>query len=130
MDLSTRGAALVVRTFHHEHPAGIPIIGAAEGLVNGQRRSIDLQFRETSKGGVFAVDQQWPAQGYWILTFTTGAHADVSLVVELGPDGGVNAERFYDWSVNSVALRSTVVVQGNVDAGQIDAALQAMAAGG
>jgi hypothetical protein len=42
----------------------------------------------------------------------------------------VNAERFYDWSVNSVALRSTVVVQGNVDAGQIDAALQAMAAGG
>ena len=129
MDATTRGAALVIRTFHHEYPAGIAVTGTAEGLVNGERRSLDLEFRVTSNGGVYALDPQWPAEGHWILNITTGAHADVSLVVELGPEGGVKTGTFYEWPVTTVALRSARVVEGELSAAQLDAAVRALAAG-
>jgi hypothetical protein len=128
MDPGTRGAALVIHAFHHEHPAGIPIIGTAEGLVDGERRSVELEFKETSRGGVYALDQQWPSEGDWILAIGTAAHADVSLVVELGPDGGVRDFDLYDWQIKQVAVRSARVVQGGLDARQVETALRAMAA--
>jgi hypothetical protein len=127
MDPTTRGAALVIHTFHHEHAAGYRVSGTAEGLVDGERQSIELEFRETSRPGVYALDQQWPAQGDWVLALTTGANADISLVVELGPNGGVRTDEFFNWSVKQVAVRSAVVVPGAVDSRKIDKALQAMA---
>lgn len=126
LDPTTRGAVLVVHAFRHEHPAGLPISGTAEGLVNGDRRTIELKFAETSRAGVYALRQSWPAEGNWILTITTGAGANpgVTLVVELGPDGGVQTDRYYDWQVNSLALKAVRIVQGRPDAGAIDAALR------
>jgi hypothetical protein len=128
MDPTTRGAALVVHVFHHQHAAGYRVSGTAEGLVDGERRSIELEFRETSRPGVYALDQKWPAEGHWVLAISTGANADVSLVVELGSNGGVEASRFYEWPVKQVAVRSAVVVQGRADAKTIESALRAMAA--
>jgi hypothetical protein len=127
LDPTTRDAALVIHAFHHATPAGVPLTATAEGLVNGERRSVELELGETSRGSVYAVTQQWPSEGYWVLAITGGAHSDVSLLVELGPDGGVTAERFYEWSVKQVAIRSARVRQGGIDSSEIDRMLQRMA---
>jgi hypothetical protein len=128
LDPTTRGAALVVHTFHHGTPIFFDISGTAEGLVNGERRSIELEFDQTSRTGVYAVKQQWPAEGSWVLAITTAGNADASLVVELGPDGGVHQTEYYDMPMKVLAIRSARVVAGGIDAGKIDAALQAMTA--
>ena len=80
-DASTRGAYLVVHAFHHGTPVGFPISGRAEGIVNGQRRSVTLKFQETSRPGVYALTNQWGNDGEWTLMIT----------VSQGPQDGATA---------------------------------------
>ncbi|HEX6058177.1 MAG TPA: hypothetical protein VFZ11_04085, partial [Gemmatimonadaceae bacterium] len=44
LDRTTKGAYLLVHAFHHGTPVGLPVRGTAEGLVNGARRTIALDF--------------------------------------------------------------------------------------
>ena len=127
LDPTTRDAVLVVHTFHHETPLGFPISGTAEGLVDGERRSIDLEFKETSRTGVWALDQQWPAEGEWVLAISTRGNAEASLFIELGPDGGVRAGDYYGMKTSSIAIRTAKVVAGSIDPGEIESALRSMA---
>ena len=48
-DQATRGAFLLVHAFHHGQPVGYLLTGTAEGIVNGERRSIKLEFSETTR---------------------------------------------------------------------------------
>ena len=123
----TRDAALLVHVFHHGSPAGYKIQGRAEGLVDGQRRTIQLDLEATSDPGVYAVRQQWPAEGEWVLAIRIAEHAEATLVVELGPGGGVKPGKYYSMSPPVVSLSSVRVVSGEVQQQQIDAALSAMA---
>jgi len=84
-DQSMRGAFLLVHTFHHSTPIVFPVEGTAEGIVNGERRTIKLEFTETSRTGVYGLRRQWPTEGVWTLVIKGGATA----VVELGADGAV-----------------------------------------
>ncbi len=127
LDPTTRGAALVVHTFHHEKPLGFPVTGTAEGLVDGERRSIELEFKETSRIGVWALDQQWPAEGDWILAISTRGNAEASLFIQLGPDGGIAHGDYYGTRITTVVLRSAKVVAGAIDANEIEAALRSLA---
>jgi hypothetical protein len=84
-DQSMRGAFLLVHVFHHSTPIVYPVEGTAEGIVNGERRTIKLEFTETSRTGVYGLRRQWPTEGAWTLVIKGGATA----VVELGADGEV-----------------------------------------
>src|SRR5690242_4655392 len=64
-DQSTRDAFLVVHAFHHQMPMAFPVSGTAEGIVNGQRRSITLEFQRATRTGEYALRKQWPAEGTW-----------------------------------------------------------------
>lgn len=86
-DQSMRGAFLLVHVFHHSQPIVYAVEGTAEGIVNGERRSIKLEFTETSRTGVYALRRQWATEGVWTLVIKGGATA----VVELGADGEVAA---------------------------------------
>src|SRR5262245_63440909 len=66
-DSGSRGAFLLVHAFHHGTPVGYPVAGTAEGLVNGARRTISLEFKSTSRPGVYALNKQWPDDGVWTL---------------------------------------------------------------
>ena len=88
-DQSMRGAFLLVHVFHHSTPIVYPVEGTAEGMVNGERRTIKLEFTETSRTGVYGLRRQWPTQGVWTLVIKDGATA----VVELGADGEVASVR-------------------------------------
>ena len=79
LDRTTRGALLLVHSYHHADPTSFPITGTAEGLVNGERRSVPLAFERTSRPGVYALRNQWGETGDWTLVITvTQAQDDVA----------------------------------------------------
>jgi len=88
-DARTREAFLFVNTYHHGTPAAMRLTGTAEGIVDGERRSIALRFGDTERRGSYAVTRQWPREGRWVLSITlrTGERADASALVVLGADG-------------------------------------------
>jgi hypothetical protein len=91
---ATRGAFLVVHAYHHGTPMAAPISGTAEGIVNGQRKTIQLDFDKTSRAGVFALRNQWGNAGRWVLVITVsqGDHAEGDIaqaVVEVSESGRV-----------------------------------------
>lgn len=88
-----RDAFLVVHSYHHNTPVGLPVSGTAEGLVNGKRRTITLQFQALRREGTFALRKQWPDEGRWLLalhvTQGEGESNTASALVRLAPDGTV-----------------------------------------
>lgn len=128
MDPATRDAAFVVHAYYHESPAAFPVSGTAEGLVDGQRRTIELDVRPTSRSGVYAVQPNWPDDGHWVLKLTTNRDdSAVTLIAALGPNGGLGEEPFFHGQTTSLALSSIRVVTGPVSADRVDTALRAMA---
>jgi hypothetical protein len=90
-DQATRDAFLVVHAFHHGTPMAFPVSGTAEGIVNGQRQSIKLEFGTTSRTGAYVLKKQWPDQGTWTLVIgVLQAEEDrVTAIVDLSSDGQV-----------------------------------------
>ena len=57
-------------------------------LVKGERRSVPLTFATMSKPGVYAVYQNWPAEGHWVVNLKgTCAGATAGAIVPVGPKG-------------------------------------------
>jgi hypothetical protein len=94
-DASLRGAFLVVHTFIHRMPYAVRLAGTAEGVVNGERRTIPLEFNAMSQTGVYTLRQTWPREGVWTLVIRAGeAPAMVAAaVVEVGADGEISSVR-------------------------------------
>ena len=93
-DAATRGAYLVVHTFHHGDPTASGVTGSAEGVVAGARRSIPLTFDATSRRGSYALRKQWPNDGTWMLVINTGGRAEgVTALVDIGESGDVGRVR-------------------------------------
>jgi hypothetical protein len=63
--------------------------GVAEGVVRGKHQTIPLRLVPTSKQDVFAVKQQWPSEGSWVLTISASEHMTASAIVTLGKNGSV-----------------------------------------
>jgi hypothetical protein len=79
------GKTVVVRTYRCGTPSSFRVVGTAEGVVAGARKTIPLAIARAGEEGVFAVARQWPAEGKWALVFSVeGSHA-VSTLVELEP---------------------------------------------
>jgi len=123
-DQATRGAFLLVHAFHHGQPVGYLLTGTAEGIVNGERRSIKLEFSETTRDGVYALKRMWPSDGVWTLVIKANQGPDdaATAVIELGAEGEVASIRV------PVMQRGQWTVPAPVSLGEIDAALKARAA--
>jgi hypothetical protein len=94
-DRDTRGAFLVLHTFHHGTVIDAPLSGTAEGIVDGKRRSVSLSFGKTSRPGVYALANQWGNSGRWVLVITVSQHENdvAQAVVEISESGAVTAVR-------------------------------------
>jgi hypothetical protein len=89
-DFQAKSAAFVFRTEGCAEPAKSQIGGTAEGVVKGARRSVALKVMPTSKPGVYAVYQNWPAEGDWVVNLKgTCASASAGAVVPIGRKGFV-----------------------------------------
>ncbi|MEO8029501.1 MAG: hypothetical protein ABI765_01565 [Gemmatimonadota bacterium] len=97
MNAETRGALLVVRVYHHGDPAFYPVNGTAEGVVDGKRQSVALEFGGTSTPGMYALKFKKPADGNWVLLITVGKsrrdEGSVTAIVTLDRDGQVSSAR-------------------------------------
>jgi hypothetical protein len=61
----SKGAVLVARTTACHSPEKTVLTATAEGVMDGQRRSMPLKLIPLSTPGVFAIGQQWPSAGTW-----------------------------------------------------------------
>jgi hypothetical protein len=87
-DYQAKGAAFVFRTQGCAEPAKSQISGTAEGLVKGSRRSVALKVVVMTKPGVYAVYQNWPPEGEWVVNLKgTCADASAGAIVPIGPKG-------------------------------------------
>jgi hypothetical protein len=126
LDRAHADAVLIVRTYYHETPAAWNLRGTAEGMVNGKRRSIPLEFESTSGTGVWAVRQAWPSEGEWVLIIGL-AEGGTTLIAELGPDGGVRNGRYHESRTRTLEARAIEVTPERPATARIDARLQALA---
>src|SRR5207244_11357142 len=117
-------ASLPGRAFVNGTPIGDLVPGTAEGIVGGERRSIKLEFNETSRDGVYALKRMWPTEGVWTLVIKANQGPDdaATAVIELGAEGEVASIRV------PVMQRGQWTVPAPVSLGEIDAALKARAA--
>ena len=95
LDQSTRGAYLLVHAFHHGTPMQAPVRGTAEGLVNGERKSVTLRFETTTRPGVYALRKQWGDAGVWslVISVVQGEEDSAQALVELAADGSISSVR-------------------------------------
>ena len=112
---------VLVRTFHHGTPQAMPLTGTAEGLVNGQRRSVPLTFVLADAPNVYSVSNTWGAEGVWVLNISaTGDHLGAGAVVGLDRNGETAFARF---------PRTTVGASRPATAREAEAMLRALDAG-
>ena len=89
-DQATRGALMLVHTFHHGTRVDLPLVGKAEGLVEGERKSVSLDLVKSSQVGTRAVRNEWGSKGIWTVVLTASeGQADIQPVSEINTDGSV-----------------------------------------
>jgi len=86
-------AVLTIRATGCPDPATAKMRGNAIGMVNGRSERIPLQFTPLSQPGWFALAQQWPREGKWVIELVGTAKkvgtADMvtHTLVTAGPEG-------------------------------------------
>jgi len=125
-DEATRGSLFLVHTFHHGAKVDLPVTAKAEGLVDGQRKSIALTLSKASQPGTLGVRNQWGDKGTWMVLASTSEHGGtVQAVVEINADGSVGKV-----SVPSASGRPRLLTTAEIDRGLRDRAGAPMAVGG
>ena len=67
-DKDGKKVVLAVRAVVCQDLPNVKVTGTAEGLVNGKRETLPLSLALVDPAGaVYAVQQQWPEQGAWVL---------------------------------------------------------------
>lgn len=84
-DRASRGAFLVVHAFHHGTPMGFPLVGRAEGIVNGERKTVELKFERGQRDGTFVLRNQWGKEGEWtlVISVTQGENDAATALVQV-----------------------------------------------
>ena len=114
-ELAADGHSLVVRTYRCGTPSSLSLVGRAEGLVSGQRRTVELEVLPGSEAGVFRVARQWPAEGRWALVFTVEGGQPVSTLVTLEPGATLKiADQKRSYERPSAARIEAALTSGSV----------------
>lgn len=91
-------AVVTVKSAGCVEPGATRINATAIGVVNGERREIPLKLDALSTPGMFAIAQQWPKQGHWVIRLeATNGSLFTSSLVSAGPDG---VDRYNDKSAH------------------------------
>ncbi len=83
-----KNAVLTVLATGCHEPEKAALSGKAIGLEGGTRRTIPLKLDRLKAPGMFALTQQWPAKGRWVLEIIgENKGMTTSAVLVAGPDG-------------------------------------------
>ena len=79
----------LLHSFACTGPASFSIAATAEGVVNGERKSIPLELKAMKEPGAYQFERAWPKQGTWLVrTEMSGSHNFVTIFT-LAKDGRV-----------------------------------------
>jgi hypothetical protein len=125
---STAGALFVVHTYVHQNPVDLPVSGRAEGLVDGQRRSVPFTLTRSTQTGTYVVRREWGDKGIWTVLVTAMPDAKngwrIQAVVDVGADGAVEKV-----SVPRDGYTPRVLTDADVERGLRDRAKAMLAVG-
>lgn len=76
-DAAAKNAFAIARLIGCHHPERGNVTATAEGVVNGQRKSVPVNVVPLSTPGMFALAQTWPAEGKWVL-LVAGNHPEIN----------------------------------------------------
>lgn len=89
-DPGARDAVVLVQFIGCHQPEKGVLTASAEGIVEGQRRTVAVKAKPLAKPGLYAIERQWPAEGKWVLRLE-GKHPTVPVLtttlVKLTADG-------------------------------------------
>jgi hypothetical protein len=115
-DFHMKAASFVFRTEGSADPGKAQVAASAEGLVKGARRSVSLKVAPSSRPGVYAVFQNWPAEGDWVATLKgTCASATAGAIVPFGPKGFIrDSSKFFSRPATDAEVEAslTALTQG------------------
>ena len=84
----------VLHSYACTGPASVSMTATAEGVVNGERKSIPLKLEPMKEPGGYQFGRTWPAKGTWLVrTEMSGSHSFVTIFT-LAKDGRVAGS---DW---------------------------------
>jgi hypothetical protein len=90
-------AVLVVKATGCHDPAEARLAATAIGTVNGQRREIPLKVERLSAVGTFAITQQWPSEGKWVIELVAkNPDQFTNTLVVAGPQGVERTKAKFD----------------------------------
>jgi hypothetical protein len=109
-EYAAKTAAFAFRTEGCAEPAKAQIGGTAEGLVQGERRSLALKIAAMTKPGVYVVYQNWPAGGAWVVNLKgTCAGEDAGAIVPIGPKGFIReSAKFYPRAATQAEIEASL----------------------
>ncbi len=81
-------AVLVVKAAGCHDPATAEVSATATGTVAGKQQTIPLHVIRLQEVGAFAIAQEWPKQGKWVIEITgKNPQQFTSTLVTAGPEG-------------------------------------------
>ena len=81
-------AVLTVKAAGCHDPARAKVTATAIGMVDGQRRTIPLKLEALAEPGTFALSQQWPKEGEWVIELIArNGQQFTNTLVSAGPRG-------------------------------------------
>ena len=88
-------AVLTIKMDGCHDPGAATVTATAIGMVNGERREIPLQLHAMTTPGMYALAQQWPKEGRWVLKLAArnGELFTNSLVTAVPNGIGTEAKR-------------------------------------
>src|SRR5215210_1630684 len=115
-DFRAKGAAFVFRTESCADPTKAHISGSAEGIVKGARQSVALRVAPTPRPGIYAVYQNWPAEGRWVVNLKgTCSDAHAGAIVPIGSKGFVReSSKFFARPATDAEIETSLkaLIQG------------------
>ena len=81
-------AVVTVRAIGCHDPIAAKVTATATGFVNGERKTIPLELTKLSVPGMYALSQQWPKEGKWVIQLTGRIdQMFTNTLVAAGPQG-------------------------------------------
>lgn len=116
---------LEVHAFSCHVPTDAAVKAYAEGMINGERRTIPLKLERTGTKGVYNLSRQWPAQGAWALVFSIDHGGQTTALVKLDDRGSPVFEPGSGTEGGQVRASTYRSIPGAATSKDIDAVLMA-----
>lgn len=81
-------AVLTIKATGCHDPATATLTANAIGAVNGRQQTIPIAVTKLSEPGMFAIAQQWPKEGKWVIQLVArNGEQFTNTLVSAGPEG-------------------------------------------